>query len=471
MAKDVRRWHGTDCVQPDVCVGNDLVPFCQACGISAFAVLQTLTTGESSSVPQVPADEAPGQHNLFWPPSVRYTTADHVTQSSHENKNTESRTESIDGEVVCSAADSIYTEHLSSGQIHLVVLAPSPRDQKGYPIYVSLELHDDIRCPEYDAVSYTWGGEDNDYTRSSPVFVGDYWDILAQPKNCVSMLKYLRPKRGLRTIWIDAVCINQNDSRERTVQVGKMENIYARCSQVWLWLGDDIVCEDLQAPPERHWLHEISSKDIQPRYPTTASCETSADEPTMLVTISMLLKRRYFSRVWVIQELAVAPRVVIPIGDVLLLADHVTQQKLQALTTEDGGWKWDETQAPWLYSMALGPLDRSELHEVLRFTSNSKATDIRDKLFGVLGLATSTWNTAGQRVPMWPEYSISKLHMAIGLVAQLMLNSGQTSLFYASRGLADPLGYQGGQDRTFVLQDHGNNRDFLRNGRTMVQIT
>ncbi|KAF6803450.1 heterokaryon incompatibility protein het-6-like protein [Colletotrichum plurivorum] len=168
MAKDVRRWHGTDCVQPDVCVGNDLVPFCQACGISAFAVLQTLTTGESSSVPQVPADEAPGQHNLFWPPSVPYTDIEvHGTTDEKEQfpEKTRGPEESDKGKTMGGLGDSVYTKSLSSRQIRLIVLAASPRGQKNFLIHFSLEIHDDLRCPEYDAVSYTWGGEENDYTR------------------------------------------------------------------------------------------------------------------------------------------------------------------------------------------------------------------------------------------------------------------------------------------------------------------
>lgn len=239
------------------------------------------------------------------------------------------------------------------------------------------------------------------------------------------MLTYLRPTRGLRTVWIDAICINQNDLKERAIQVGKMQDIYARCSQVWLWLGGDIVCTDLQRPPVRYWLHEIGSENIQPRYPNHSDSAMGASEQVQPVTISMLLGRRYFSRVWVIQELALAPRVLIPVGDVLLQADHVTQKRMST---------WHETKAPWLSFMASGPFEKRELLQVLRLTSRSEATDIRDKLFGVLGLVGTIQRTMPMSHSLRPDYSISSIHMTTGLIAHLIFNLRQTSLLHAAQG-------------------------------------
>ena len=40
-----------------------------------------------------------------------------------------------------------------------------------------------------------------------------------------------------RTVWADAVCINQGDVEERDEQVRQMAKIYAAASRVIVWLG------------------------------------------------------------------------------------------------------------------------------------------------------------------------------------------------------------------------------------------
>ncbi|EPE06777.1 hypothetical protein F503_03204 [Ophiostoma piceae UAMH 11346] len=59
-------------------------------------------------------------------------------------------------------------------------------------VHASLEVHDHDRCPEYETLSYAWGGEDDDGAPSELVVIGDYWDALWQTKNCSAMLQSLR---------------------------------------------------------------------------------------------------------------------------------------------------------------------------------------------------------------------------------------------------------------------------------------
>jgi heterokaryon incompatibility protein (HET) len=72
-----------------------------------------------------------------------------------------------------------------------------------YPLHCELETYGLGDCPEYETVSYCWGGEDNDNRQRYPVFVGPYWDVLLQMKNCADMLRYLHPLRGFRLVWVD----------------------------------------------------------------------------------------------------------------------------------------------------------------------------------------------------------------------------------------------------------------------------
>ncbi|KAF2187965.1 hypothetical protein K469DRAFT_99468 [Zopfia rhizophila CBS 207.26] len=75
-----------------------------------------------------------------------------------------------------------------------------------YPIHLVLETFQHDECPEYEKVSYTWGGESGDSTQCCPIYVGEYWDVLLQTSNCQSMLRYLRCQKNTRVVWMDAIC-------------------------------------------------------------------------------------------------------------------------------------------------------------------------------------------------------------------------------------------------------------------------
>jgi hypothetical protein len=90
---------------------------------------------------------------------------------------------------------------------------------------LTLHTYTQDDCPEYETVSYTWGGEEGDSSLCKPIFLGPYWDVLFQTRNCWDMLKLLRPREGFRMVWVDAICINQRDKEEREDQVAKMGRI------------------------------------------------------------------------------------------------------------------------------------------------------------------------------------------------------------------------------------------------------
>ncbi|PMD26839.1 hypothetical protein NA56DRAFT_562728 [Hyaloscypha hepaticicola] len=88
--------------------------------------------------------------------------------------------------------------------------------------------------PAYEALSYAWGSSERPY-RATPA----QSSYLAISHNLSIALQHITLSEQPRCLWIDAICINQDDIPERSEQVKKMASIYSRAQQVILWLGEE----------------------------------------------------------------------------------------------------------------------------------------------------------------------------------------------------------------------------------------
>jgi hypothetical protein len=229
------RWHDASCVNPDIAVSNG-VPSCGACGATPEVDAIIAEQAAFRTPWDAPPDEPPGQLNLWWPPTVRYANHECASAGSAGGPTASDSSDSNplggSGEQAKIAAvaaskpswSRIYDPQLSADQFRVIHLIAA-KDYNS-PVHVDLEICEDDCYPEYEATSYAWGGEDGDYSLSVPVYIGSSWDVLAVTKNCASMLQHLRGRRDAQYVWIDAICINQRDDVERTMQVVKMHRIY-----------------------------------------------------------------------------------------------------------------------------------------------------------------------------------------------------------------------------------------------------
>jgi len=90
---------------------------------------------------------------------------------------------------------------------------------------------------KYEAVSWCWGREAR--TKTIKILDKDRnptLKFLVSP-NLEAALKCLRKDAVPRVLWIDAICINQDDFEERSEQVPLMAQIYGQATNVCVWLG------------------------------------------------------------------------------------------------------------------------------------------------------------------------------------------------------------------------------------------
>ena len=125
------------------------------------------------------------------------------------------------------------TEH----HIRLLTILPG----ESHEIRATLTVVDESARPIYQCLSYTWGPPKKSDTskrwfESTRRIVLDGSEVLIQP-NIDDALHRLRRLGICSPIWIDALCINQNDNNERGSQVSKMDQIYSNATEVIVWLG------------------------------------------------------------------------------------------------------------------------------------------------------------------------------------------------------------------------------------------
>lgn len=404
----MKRWHQSFCDNPSVAVKNEH-PYCHTC--NSECNLEDLASNKSSENPfsSSTQNEPPGQLNLSWPPSVPYIGFNKPGLSPPTN------VQILDPQQDTRSFLN-YGETLELDEFRLACLTAPEHDD--YPVHLTLETYKHTDCPEFETVSYTWGGEDGDHIPSQPVFVGLYWDVVFQTKNCWNMLRSIRPWRGVRMVWVDALCINQDNIKERGDQVAKMRQIYGECARVIVYLGPDIALPAQGQFPHRRRLEELS------QYLRHLHKSSSDEDNLGQVDVAMttLLQRRYFSRVWVIQELVTSQRAVMRVGDTEFSFDNTTASRLEDANTD---WSWDQSGAPWLQYMTQKSIQVDDLYGVLAVTSKSQATDLRDRLFGILGLIQKD----SKDVASWqPDYSLSAQHIFVGLLAHLIVNLKKTHL-------------------------------------------
>jgi hypothetical protein len=287
-------------------------------------------------------------------------------------------------------------------------------------------------APDFEAISYTWGGKDPDI----PVEVDGHQMLVTSAVD--ELLFYWRSTFTSNLFWIDAICIIQKDTDEKKHQIAMMADIYRRASRVIVWLGA------AESRKDTHLVRKMISTLYYPEYfnSTNALLQYLFDnEEEAFVAMGKLLRHPWFERIWIDQEVAVGETVhVIYHGtctqwEVLaavikrLCSDGDLKRRLQyynspkatgsGTSTSDrkGGQSptgptistvsiIEQARASQVASKASIRLSMKKntidcLSVILPITSIFKSTNPRDKVFAVLGIVRDS-----HKMPFKPDYNV-----------------------------------------------------------------
>ncbi|UKZ96275.1 uncharacterized protein TrAFT101_011074 [Trichoderma asperellum] len=179
-------------------------------------------------------------------------------------------------------------------------------------------LHQHDELIPYEALSYTWGPTGGHHS----IVVND--QRMGITANLHLALMNLRYPHSDRILWVDAVCIDQSNVKERNHQVAHMSDIYKQAGRVIFFLGNATFTTDafmhcmqlVQQECSKHAYRSWTRDDIRWKKIWAAVQEkTQGFDDVPCQGFKSLLSRSWFRRVWILQEVANAKAAVVCCGN------------------------------------------------------------------------------------------------------------------------------------------------------------
>ncbi|KAK0514932.1 hypothetical protein JMJ35_002311 [Cladonia borealis] len=328
--------------------------------------------------------------------------------------------------------------NLNGDEIRLLHLLPRSASRevriKIETVTLSADQH-----PQYEALSYAWGSTkdpsrvvvtvDHTYGFKNRALVSfPISRSISVTRNLAEALPYLRDATKPRTLWIDAICIDQKNGKEKGEQVSRMGEIFKSSSQVLVWLGP-----------------EMSASSAVIEFLNDLSCQISVDWATMYISsrpgavkdwrrmvdsfynseqlvhgLSQLVIRPWFERLWVWQEIRAKDSAL-----VMCSCDRILWQDLRSATQallESGQRGNLSGPLSLLGSMADGGIG-FQLDICTFLTWHSICADPRDRIFALKSLLNPIESDA-----IKPDYEKSTSEVYRDVVIEYALNLGRLDL-------------------------------------------
>jgi hypothetical protein len=223
-----------------------------------------------------------------------------------------------------------YTKLASDHSIRLLKLHPAGTGSPNSTTddFISCELEEVALAdnPKYEALSYAWGIFPRDFpvviVMPAMVRTRKITTLFTNP-SLYTALKRLRHPTQKHALWIDQLCINQEDDDEKNKQVVLMAKIYKSAQQTVVWLGEEdgdkkVLSEMVELFASRPLNTEEHDANLVKTMLDLGYTENTPNDITHRQwrhqALVRLLNRSWFSRAWVFQEVVMSTQVLLMCG-------------------------------------------------------------------------------------------------------------------------------------------------------------
>jgi hypothetical protein len=285
-------------------------------------------------------------------------------------------------------------------------------------LHGSIEVVRVDAAPEYEAMSYRWTfGSKGPEVRMRTIFV-DNGDppirgrSLMIPSSAWEMLHAMSSLQVERLVWIDAICINQKNKKEKSSQIPLMGQIYSKAARVVVWPGDRFDSGMASALVLRLF---IANYMFEARDEEFRSLFEDEIERTAWKAMVRLFGDPYFTRIWCVQEVALGEVTDILLGNRRIswevfaetLATWLHPKRRSSIMSDNNENAFDlaprSTEAPSgalimniLRCQKQNPEKGKDMDigQLLSLCARFHATEPKDRVFGLGGLLSTPLPTS-----------------------------------------------------------------------------
>jgi len=325
----------------------------------------------------------------------------------------------------------------SEEEIRLVLLhprQPSRPEEIRLTIFKTPLSADRRLWPDFMALSYVWG----DASKRRELLVVEAEDALCPPNpattkrlsvtaNLAEALQYFPWPDKHKIIWIDAICINQEDLVERAEQIKFMPRIYSSAGTVIAWLGAPThdnnlamtllhrISESVHVDRESHEIYRKESEWTTEKGPMFFYYQLFLDPNFPLPwdgpesqALESLFNRPWFERLWIRQEICLGGK-----RGVLLCGNSSIEWSafenaaifLDIKIKDNGHPQLEQWRNRTALVVEVGRQNMSWLGEMMRQMQRTSCTDPRDRVYGILGILPT--GMLGMTEKIHPDYKKS----------------------------------------------------------------
>lgn len=277
--------------------------------------------------------------------------------------------------------------------------------------------------------------------------------VIPITRNLEAALRHLRYETMPRYMWIDALCINQADDEEKSVQVANMGAVYAAADSTIAWLGprginsDEAmeILREIASYVEIDWTHKLmrpSESSFKASKSTGLSLNSEKSSESNDATqwgavessipwfghetdwVYSLLARPYFERAWIVQEILLSRKIQFQCGLSTISGDdfwksvfclRFKSRPSSMGTTSPAEWQRVRYKVYKIARWESRP-QRFVYHDLRFDMQGFHCRDPRDKVYTALGLLTND----DKKLGIIPDYSLDTEKVYMGVAERVI---------------------------------------------------